>query len=339
MILKSYEIEKNVLKVIKNNFFLIYGENNGLKKDVKELIKTTIKEKNPNTENLSFYEDEIIKNEEQFYNSIYSGSLFGEKKIITIIISTEKIFKIIENILNKYPKDIYFLIIGELLEKKSKLRSFFEKNNQTLCVPCYLDSAKDLENIAINELKKNNTNLSKQIINLLVEQSNYDRNNLRNELNKIILFASNKKNLELEEIKSIINFSGEYKSETFINECLCGNIMQFKKILSEIYTNTINQVLVFRILNSKINRLINMKKDEEKYGNLDNLLNSSKPPIFWKEKPLVKKQLNIWNYKDLNKISFQINDIEILCKKNPQISKIVFLKFFTEICNQANNYS
>ena len=339
MILKSYEIEKNVLKIIKSNFFLIYGENNGLKKDVKELIKTTIKEKNPNTENLTFYEDEIIKNEEQFYNSIYSGSLFGEKKIITIIISTEKIFKIIENILNKYPKDIYFLIIGELLEKKSKLRSFFEKNNQTLCVPCYLDSAKDLENIAINELKKNNTNLSKQIINLLVEQSNYDRNNLRNELNKIILFASNKKNLELEEIKSIINFSGEYKSETFINECLCGNIMQFKKILSEIYTNTINQVLVFRILNSKINRLINMKKDEEKYGNLDNLLNSSKPPIFWKEKPLVKKQLNIWNYKDLNKISFQINDIEILCKKNPQISKIVFLKFFTEICNQANNYS
>ena len=339
MILKSYEIEKNVLKIIKNNFFLIYGENNGLKKDVKELIKTTIKEKNPNTENLSFYEDEIIKNEEQFYNSIYSGSLFGEKKIITIIISTEKIFKIIENILNKYPKDIYFLIIGELLEKKSKLRSFFEKNNHTLCVPCYLDSAKDLENIAINELKKNNTNLSKQIINLLVEQSNYDRNNLRNELNKIILFASNKKNLELEEIKSIINFSGEYKSETFINECLCGNIMQFKKILSEIYTNTINQVLVFRILNSKINRLINMKKNEEKYGNLDNLLNSSKPPIFWKEKPLVKKQLNIWNYKDLKKISFQINDIEILCKKNPQISKIVFLKFFTEICNQANNYS
>ena len=339
MILKSYEIEKNVLKIIKNNFFLIYGENNGLKKDVKELIKTTIKEKNPNTENLSFYEDEIIKNEEQFYNSIYSGSLFGEKKIITIIISTEKIFKIIENILNKYPKDIYFLIIGELLEKKSKLRSFFEKNNHTLCVPCYLDSAKDLENIAINELKKNNTNLSKQIINLLVEQSNYDRNNLRNELNKIILFASNKKNLELEEIKSIINFSGEYKSETFINECLCGNIIQFKKILSEIYTNTINQVLVFRILNSKINRLINMKKDEEKYRNLDNLLNSSKPPIFWKEKPLVKKQLNIWNYKDLKKISFQINDVEILCKKNPQISKIVFLKFFTEICNQANNYS
>jgi len=339
MILKSYEIKKSILKIIKNNFFLIYGENNGLKKDIKELIKTEIKEKNPNTENLSFYEDEIIKNEEQFYNSIYSGSLFGDKKIITIIISTEKIFKIIENIFDKNPKDVYFLIIGELLDKKSKFRSFFEKNKQTLCVPCYPDSEKDLENIAINELKKNNTSLSKQIINLLIEKSNYDRNNLRNELDKIMVFGSNKKNLEFQDIKSIINFSGEYKSEILINECLCGNIMQFKKILSEIYENAINQVLVFRILNNKINRLINMKKDQEKYGNLDNLLNSSKPPIFWKEKPLVKKQLNIWKYKDLKKISYRINDIEILCKKNPQISKIVFFKFFTEICNQANNYS
>ena len=301
MILKSYEIEKNVLKIIKNNFFLIYGENNGLKKDIKELIKTTIKEKNPNTENLSFYEDEIIKNEEQFYNSIYSGSLFSNKKIIIINNGTDKILKQVKDMVDKYPVNVFLIIFSGVLEKKSKLRNFFETNIKTLCVPCYLDSDKDLEIIVKTELNKSNIILQKDAINLLIERSNGDRNNLKNEIEKIKSFALNKKNLEINEIKSITNFSGEYKVDNLINECLCGNILQYKKILSELYINTLNQMFLLRVLSNKIQRLLNMKEIENDYNNLDSLLSTSKPPIFWKEKPMVKKQLTIWRLNELKK--------------------------------------
>ena len=82
-----------------------------------------------------------------------------------------------------------------------------------------------------------------------------------------------------------------------------------------------------------------MKKIEQEYNSLDSLLNAIKPPIFWKEKPMVKKQLTIWNLNDLKMTISEINDTEILCKKNPQISKIIFFNFFTKICKKANNYS
>ena len=339
MIIKSYETEKKVSNLIKLNLILLYGENNGLKKDVRETIIKKFKEEKDNIEFLSFYEDEILQNQENLYNAIFSGSLFSNKKIITINNATDKIFKEIEKIIEKNPKNILLIILSQILEKKSKLRNLFEKQDNTICVPCYLDSEKDLENIIYNELKKNNINLSREIINLIIEKSNQDRENLKNELEKIKSFAHNKKNIEIDQIKSLINFSGEYKSDNLINECLCGNILQFKKILSELYSNTINQIFLLRILSNKIQRLLKMKESEKNYNNIDNLINSSKPSIFWKEKPIIKKQLLIWHYNDLKKTIYEINKIEMLCKKNPQISQVIAFKFFNELCKKANSYS
>ena len=339
MIIKSYEIQKKISNFLKYNLFLLYGENDGLKKDIRESIKIKIKQQDDNIEFFSLYENDIIDNEENFFNSIYSGSLFSRKKIITINNATDKIIEQVKSITNKYPENVFLIFFSNILEKKSKLRNFFETNNKILCIPCYLDNDKDLEIIASAELKKNKIILSRESINLLIEKSNGDRNNLMNEIEKIKSFALNKKNLEIDDIKPIINFSGEYKSDSFINECLCGNIFQYKKILLELYTNTVNQIFLLRVLSNKIQRLLTIKKLESKYKNLDSLLNETKPPVFWKEKPLVKKQLTIWSLNDLKKTILEINDTEILCKKNPQISKIIFFNFFNKLCKKANNYS
>jgi len=339
MIIKSYEVQKNKSNFSKYNFFLLYGENQGLKKDIRKFIKTTLEQKDSNVEILSLYEDEILDNEENFYNFIYAGSLFSNKKIITIHEATDKIIKKISDIYDKYPENVFLIIFSEILEKKSKLRNFFETNKKTISIPCYLDNERDLRVIALSELKKNNIMLSQETVNLLIEKSNSDRNNLRNEIKKIHSYSLNKKKLELNDIKSLLNFSGDYKSDIFINECLCGNINQYKKIISEFYVNTINQILLLRILSNKIRRLLKIKAEESKSNNVVNLINNIKPAIFWQEKPLVKKQLSIWSLNDLKKIVVQINDIELLCKKNPKISKIIFFNFFSEICKKASNFS
>ena len=339
MIIKSYEVQKNKSNLSKYNFFLLYGENLGLKKDIRKFIKTGIEQGSNNAEILFLYEDEILDDEENYYNLIYTGSLFSNKKIITIYEATDKIIKKISDIYDKYPENVFLIIFSEILEKRSKLRNFFEANKKAICIPCYLDSEKDLEVIAQLELKKNNIMLSQEAINLLIEKSNSDRNNLRNEIGKIHSYSLNKKKLELADIISLINFSGDYKSDIFINECLCGNITQYKKIISELYVNTVNQILLLRILSNKIQRLIKIKAKENKSNNVDNLINAIKPTVFWKEKPLLKKQLSIWSLNNLKKIIDEINNIELLCKKNPQISKVIFFNFFSKICKKANNFS
>ena len=335
---KSYEVKKNSLNLSKYNFHLLYGENFGLKKDIRDIIKIAVKQKNDKIEMLSLYETEIINNEENFYNFIYSGSLFNNKKIITIFEATDKIIKKITSVYDKFPENIFLIIFSGILEKKSKLRNFFETSKKTICIPCYLDSEKDLEIIAQSEFRKNSISLSREAINLLIEKSNSDRGNLKNEIEKIKSYSLNKKKIELNEIKFLINFAGDYKSDILVNECLCGNISQYKKIISELYINTVNQILLLRILSNKVQRLLNIKEQENKSNNLDNLINVSKPAIFWKEKPLVKKQVSIWSLNDLKKIINGINNIELLCKQKPQMSKVIFFNFFLKICVKASNF-
>jgi len=339
MIIKSYEIKKNKFNLLKNNFYLLYGENLGLKKDIKNFVIEEIKKEYKSLEIISLYENEILENEDTFFNLIFSNSLFSEKKIITVYETSDKIFKNVNEVYEKYSEDVYLIFFSDVLEKKSKIRNFFEVNKKSICIPCYPDNEKDLRIIAQLELKKNNINLSNEIINLLIEKSNLDRNNLRNEIEKIKSYSLNKKTIELDEIKSLINFSGDYKSDLLVNECLCGNIFQYKKILSELYVNTINQILLLRILSNKIHRLMKIKEKENESNNLDNLINASKPAIFWKEKPLVKKQLSVWSLEDLKKMIVDINNTELLCKKNPQISNSIFFSFFSKICVQASNFS
>ena len=339
MIVKSYDIEKNLNKFLKYNLFLLYGENEGLKKDIKNNLQAEIKNKNGSLESFSFYESEIIANDKNFYNSVYSDSLFSNKKIVIIKSASDKIISQLSDVVEKCPENLFLIIFSEILEKKSKLRNLFETNNKILCVPCYLDNERSLEGIAKIALREEGIVLSQECINLLIEQSNGDRNNLINEVEKIKCFALNNKKIEINEIRSITNFSGDYKTDSLVNDCLCGDILQYKKSLSELYTNTINQIFLLRILSNKIQRLLRMKEKENDYNNLDSLLSSNIPPIFWKEKPLVKKQLTIWDLDNLKKTNNEISYIETLCKKNPQISKIIFFKFISSICKRANSYS
>ena len=129
MIIKSYEVKKNKSIFLKNNFFLLYGENFGLKKDIKNFITSELKQKNDSLEISSLYESEILDNEENFFNLIYSGSLFSQKKIINIYESTDKIVKKIDDVHQKYSEDIFLIFFSDILEKKSKLRNFFEKDD------------------------------------------------------------------------------------------------------------------------------------------------------------------------------------------------------------------
>ena len=71
---------------------------------------------------------------------------------------------------------------------------------------------------------------------------------------------------------------------------------------------------------------------------IEGIVDNAKPPIFWKEKPILKKQLYIWSKKNIDKIINNLNEIEILTKKNSQIeSTIIFNNLLVNICSEATS--
>tara|TARA_B100001971_G_scaffold143028_1_gene132202 strand:+ start:897 stop:1910 length:1014 start_codon:yes stop_codon:yes gene_type:complete len=337
MLIKSYEISKKDLNF--SSFFLIYGENIGLKQDIIKSVLELKEKRNGKYKLFKFEEEEIIKNQNNFFNLIFSGSLFDEKKAIFINRITDKLFNLISEISAKDAKDTLIFFEASQLEKKSKIRNLFEKDKNLVCVACYQDNNYDLIKIIKDEIKQTKVKLSTESINLLVERASGDRNNLRNEINKLKSFALNKQVVSYDQVKELTNMTGNYQNDYIVNICLNGDKKKFDKALKKNNFLLEDFFILLKTFSKKIHRLLKIKILNHSEKNLDQIFNQLRPPIFWKEKEDVKKQLKLWNKKKLNLIIRKINEIELNCKKNHEISKNITLDFLSTVCDEVNNYS
>ena len=314
MIIKAFEHQK----LIKNNckIFLFYGENDGYKSQVINDVFVN----NFKGDIERFEENEIINNFESFSLSLRNKSFFSKLKLIIITRISEKIIKLVDELLDKEIEDVKIILNSQTLEKKSKLRSIFEKEKNLICVPFYRDNNSTLSQIANNFFKKNKISISQEVINLIVERSSGDRINLNNELNKISLFLLNKEKINIEDIIKLTNLAENYSISELADNCLSKNINKINKIFNENVYSVEDCMLIIRTLLSKSKRLLEIKKINNSISNVEQTISNYKPPIFWKDKEIVKTQISKWGQRDIEKLIYKIHDIELMVKKNYQSS-------------------
>jgi len=331
MIIKSFELNK--IDLGSKKFFLLYGENQGHKT---EIIEQKFKKKFD--ENIYFYEEsEILNNEENFFNNILSKSFFEKKKLIIIVRATDKIKDIIEEIIKKKIEDIVIVLNANILEKKSKIRSFFEKNSDTICVPFYADNNQTLQGIVSSFFKGNKIIISQEAINLIVERSRGDRQNLNNELQKIQSFIKNKNKVEIKDLLKLTNLAENYNVSELVDSCLSKNKKRTINILNENNYSLEDCILIIRTFLLRSKRLLKLCHDLKVKNNADIVIASFKPPIFWKDKEIVKQQIKNWSYNSAENLIYKINEIELLIKKNSSNSIYILSDFIIEQASMPSN--
>ena len=320
MIVKSYELDK-----IKNNlnFFLFYGKNEGLKNQhIKQLLG-----ENNNSNVIKYDEKEILENEDIFFESILSNSLFENEKSIIINRGTDKINEIIINLIERNIDGITIIINANVLEKKSKLRKLFEKEKNLACIATYPDTNEILSNLALAFFKKIKISISQQNINLIVDKCGGDRLNLENELEKIKIYSTKKKSISSEEISKLINLSENHTFYELIDNCLAKNANKTLNILNENNFSNEDCIIILRTFLLKAKKILNLSIEYNKNKDINQTINSARPPIFWKEKDIVKTQLNKWTPEKIRELIYLINDIELQIKKNYNNSILLVTDF------------
>ena len=331
MILKSFEIEK--IRIKDKKFFLFYGENQGHKNQIiKEKFESEFKE------STYFYEEaEILKNKNEFFNNILSKSFFENEKLIIINRASDKIKDILDQLIEKKIEDLVIILNANMLEKKSKIRSLFEKSKDAFCVPFYEDNNQTLSGIVSDYFRNKKIPISQQAINLIVGRARGDRQNIKNELEKIENFISNKKTLEIQDLLKLTNLAENYNVSELVDSCLSKNKKRTVNILNENNYSLEDCILIIRTLLIKAKRLVKLSKEFEKNKNLDTTVSEFKPPIFWKEKDTVKQQIRSWSFKEVKNLVYQINGIELLIKKYSNNSVNILFDFIIEISSPINN--
>ena len=330
MILKSADLSKNIK--ITQNFYLLYGSNVGL---INESIKKILKPKF--SKNIYNYdESEVILNKDLFLENIINKSFFENDKLVIINRVSDKILKIVEELIEKRIENIKIILKADVLEKKSKIRKFFEKSNKAIIIPFYEDTLQTITLLIYEFFKVKKIKASSEIINLIAQKSKNNREILYNELEKISDYAWSNQSLDIIKVKKLINIPEDYEVLEIINNYLSKNIKKTINILNENNFIADKNIEFVRSFLYSLKRLKNLKVNLQKIKNIDQVLTDFKPPIFWKDKELIKKQLNSWSLTEIKYIIKKINNLELSIKKNSQISNQIINNFILEK-DQANN--
>ena len=322
MILKSFELSKTLED---KKFYLLYGKNEGLKTECINEILTR------NDGKIFYYDENQIKDKiEPFYDNILSGSLFENKKIILIKRASDKIYDVVKDLIDRNISQIKVIINAGILETRSKLRSLFEKDKDLICIPTYPDNNETLTKLTSTFLRKENISISQQNINLIVQRCNGDRNNLKNEIEKIKNFIKNKKKISSEEILKLTNLSENFGLSELIDNCLAKNKSKIINILNENNYGTEDCIIILRTFLSKAKRILKLSIELEKNQDLNKTINTAKPPIFWKDKEIIKVQLSKWKPNKIKELIKNINNVELEIKKNYNNSILIVTNFILE---------
>tara|TARA_X000000950_G_C13844658_1_gene631782 strand:- start:804 stop:1694 length:891 start_codon:yes stop_codon:yes gene_type:complete len=266
-----------------------------------------------------YFEKDIIVDERLFFENILSKSFFEEEKLILVFEITDKILNIIKEAISRNITDTKIILIAKKLDKKSKIRSFFEKEKNTLTTPFYRDTLQTLLILTKKKLDENKIFLSQEQLNFIIERSQGDRISLNNELEKIINFSKNKK-INFDDIIRLTNLGENYSASELIDNLLSKNKKKTLNILNENISSSDENILIIKTYLYKLKRLKQLKLDFDNNNDLEKTVNSFKPPIFWKDKIVLKEQIKMWNLIDIQELIKNVNETEFLIKKNPQIS-------------------
>ena len=322
MILKSFELNKISKDAI---FHLVYGSNEGLKTEcINEILKKN------NARVFNYDEIQIEDQEESFYENILSGSLFESSKIILINRASDKIYNVIYDLIERNISNTKIIINAYTLDTKSKLRSLFEKNKDLICIPTYPDNDKTLSRLAITLFREENISISQQNVNLVVEKCNGDRKNLKSEFEKIKNFAKNKKKISNKEILQIINLAENYKLSELIDNCLTKDKKKIINILNDNNYSAEESITILRTFLFKAKRILKLATELQRNHDINKTVNSARPPIFWKDKEVVKVQLKMWKPKEIKELIKNINNVELEIKKNYNNSILIVTDFILE---------
>ena len=332
MILKSFNLKKYLIKS-NTNIFLLYGENTGL---IDQTIKDIFLPIFPKSVS-NYDESEILRDIENFKSALFNKSFFEDEKLIIINRGTDKILSIIEELIEKKTQDIKVIIKSNFLEKKSRLRKFFEKDENTVIVAYYEDSYQTLYQLVQNFFKEKKLSISSENINLIIDRSKTNRNNIRTELEKILIFSKNKTTVQTKDLVKLINLSENHDISELVDQCLSKNKKKTINILNENNLNTDENILILRSFLNKLKRLKKLRINLEENKNIEQVLSSFRPQIFWKDKDVIKQQLNNMSLVEIDYLIKKINKLELEIKRNFLLSNQIMTNFILENLDRTNS--
>lgn len=309
MIFKVKNIDNDYRNLKNFEVFLFYGPNIGKSENLsKKLLKNIFK--NESKYNSLVKLNDINADSSSIKELGFGSDLFGDKKIIickfnnlSSVINIEDLKNIVSTRSSKV------IIISGDLEKKNKIRKAFESSKFFVSIPCYEDNFYEKETIIKESLKKEGIYLSDQLVKMLIDSNDRDRNFLNQKLEKIINYYKFKQTINSKVLYEIINDSKTIDIENLVYNIFSGNLEDFDTLYNFLFKQGVNNITILNACARHAHKLYEAKFKSENCS-IETAVEQMKPPIFFKHKKNFINHLKIWNFPLLERVISLLSEIE-----------------------------
>lgn len=254
-------------------------------------------------------------------------SMFSDKRLIKLINVQGNISKELKNVLDHYMGSHYMMMIASELAYNSATKNYMESSKIFGVFACYKDSNSNLYDIISGYLKQNDIKYTNELIYHLQSYFNHSKVSIYPELEKLVLYLGNRKDLKLTDIESCFSISGNNYATL---DSLCSaiankdvnNFIRISDIL--IFHENFSSIALIRIISNYCLRLETVLLLKQSGIGEQEAIDQLNPPLFFKQLQNFKSHLTKLRLSELTKILESLINLEIICKKTDLDHKVLF---------------
>lgn len=275
---------------------LLYGPDSGLARERSKRIREKVLGENTDPFALvELTESAVIEDPARLLDEINAIGLLGGKRFILVRDAGDKLASVVKDAAPALHDDVFLLLLADELSAKSSLRKWFEEAPNAAALACYRDEIRDLQTVVNKAFSAAGVSAPRDVVDYLCSQLGNDREVTRSELEKIITYAGDEKTLSVADAEALVDYNRDTNLDDIVNAAADKNVPLLDTMLATHLTRGTSPVAYLRALQRYFNRLYFIKSKMEAGYDLETVVGSLRPPVFYKQKPLLIRHARNWS--------------------------------------------
>ncbi len=296
---------------------LIYGPDGGLMKERSRTIGLSVVADINDPFNAATLRAETLESDPARLSDEASAiSMMGGDRLIRVEDAADKLTPLIKEYLeNPAAHALVVLEAGEL-GPKSSLRLLCEKAPNAAALPCYVEDERDLGRLIRETLQAEDLGIEGDAAAWLAAGIAGDRLRARSELEKLITYkGSDRSAVTLADVRAVCGEAGALALDDLVYAAAGNDGARALKTYAQLTEEGTAFVVVLRSLQNHFRRLHLVRAHMEEGQAQDIAIKKLSPPLFFKQEPAFRAQLQRWSLKGLAAILHRLSELEAQCKK------------------------
>lgn len=315
---------------------LVFGIDEGQAREHATAITKTlgIDAKDP----FSFVElsEEALKAEPtRLHDELFALNMLGGPRLVRVQASSDGVGKLLDEIYDGKQAQLpeaYLLVVAGELTTRSLLRSVFETHPQLAAIACYKDEAPNVAAMVQQTLSHAQIRFNRDVVDYLAANMGSDRHVTRGELEKIVLFCGENGSLSLEDAASLVGNSADIGMDDLSEALADGQIRRSDTVMQKLLKEAVQPIQIIRALQRYFLRLhLLASQIAQDRISVTQAVANAKPKVFYKQVPVLERQLHSWKLPMLEKALTLLTAAERASKSTGNDAEAQLQHYVTEI--------